>query len=271
MEVKEGNGAGVEVIENRPVDHPEWGPGQYTRKRFHIEKRVPSWLRYLLPKSGSAICEESYNCFPYTHTTVTFPLFAKFKITIQTWHVDDRGQQENIHKLDGKMLKKREVEYVDIAAKRPDQALYSNESDINTFVSKETGRGPLQEGWLKRVDAKTPVMCAYKLVTIEFPYFGLTKRVEGFLEGYERNLFYTATRQLFCWIDEYFGMSMADIEEYENATFAEATEQTKLVRPAPDLARFSPDSACRKPNLSFGLLDALSGLRLEREEEMEGG
>lgn len=90
-------------------------------------------------------------------------------------------------------------------------------------------------------------------------------------EGYERNLFYTATRQLFCWIDEYFGMSMADIEEYENATFAEATEQTKLVRPAPDLARFSPDSACRKPNLSFGLLDALSGLRLEREEEMEGG
>eukprot|EP00961_Rhodomonas_salina_P015872 213265-Rhodomonas_salina.2 len=52
---------------------------------------------------------QSYNCFPYTHTTVTFPLFAKFKITIQTWHVDDRGQQENIHKLDGKMLKKREV------------------------------------------------------------------------------------------------------------------------------------------------------------------
>eukprot|EP00961_Rhodomonas_salina_P015871 213265-Rhodomonas_salina.1 len=39
----------------------------------------------------------------------------------------------------------------------------------------------LRWGRWQRVDAKTPVMCAYKLVTIEFPYFGLTKRVEGFL------------------------------------------------------------------------------------------
>lgn len=229
MEVQEGNGAGVEVIENKPVDHPEWGPGQYTRKRFHIAKRVPSWLRYLLPKSGSAICEEAYNCFPYTHTTVTFPLFAKFKITIQTWHVDDRGEKENVHKLEGKALSKRQVEYIDIAAKRPDEALYSNESDINSFVSQKTGRGPLQEGWLKTVDAKTPVMCAYKLVTIDFPYFGLRTKVENFLEGYERNLFYTATRQLFCWLDEWFGMSMRDVEDYENATFSEATEATKQV------------------------------------------
>eukprot|EP00286_Rhodomonas_abbreviata_P008338 CAMPEP_0181319650 /NCGR_PEP_ID=MMETSP1101-20121128/17691_1 /TAXON_ID=46948 /ORGANISM="Rhodomonas abbreviata, Strain Caron Lab Isolate" /LENGTH=282 /DNA_ID=CAMNT_0023427277 /DNA_START=71 /DNA_END=919 /DNA_ORIENTATION=- len=228
MEVQEGNGAGVEILENRPVEHPEWGAGQYTRKYFHIQKRVPGWLRPFLPKSSNAIHEESWNCYPYTHTVVTFPMFTKFKITIRTWHCDDKGEQENVHKLDQKTLKQRQVEVVDIAAARKDQALYSNESDINTFVSQKTGRGPLKEGWLERLDAGTPCMCAYKLVTIDFPYFGLRTKVENHLEAYERNLFHTATKQLFCWVDEWVDMNMDQVYEYEKATFQESTELTKL-------------------------------------------
>ena len=53
---------------------------------------------------------------------------------------------------------------------------YTEEEDPLLYKSKKTGRGPMKEDWLGhyRVD-KPPadVMCAYKLIKVEFRYWGM--------------------------------------------------------------------------------------------------
>lgn len=52
------------------------------------------------------------------------------------------------------------------------------------FKSLKTCRGPLKEGWKNTCE---PVMCAYKLVTVYFKWFGIQTMVESF--GHKVNLF----------------------------------------------------------------------------------
>ena len=86
-------GAGVEILANRPAQHPKLGAAQYTKKVFHIDKRFPSWLRMIAPKSGSHLIEESYNAFPRTITEITFPMFSSFRIIVESHHLPDRGKR----------------------------------------------------------------------------------------------------------------------------------------------------------------------------------
>jgi hypothetical protein len=48
-------------------------------------------------------------------------------------------------------------------------------------------------------------MCAYKLVTAEFDYWGLQGKIEEFIHSYEEGLFLTYHKQLFCWMDTWHG------------------------------------------------------------------
>ena len=53
---------------------------------------------------------------------------------------------------------------------------YKKEEDPALFVSTKTGRGPLREDWLQGYrdgTNKAPVMCAYKLIKVEFKYWGM--------------------------------------------------------------------------------------------------
>ena len=52
--------------------------------------------------------------------------------------------------------------------------------DPKTFKSTKTGRGPLVgPDWARQVN---PVMCCYKLVTVEFKWWGLQGKVEKFIQ-----------------------------------------------------------------------------------------
>ena len=215
MEVTEGDGAGVEILENKPIVHPTMGAGQYTSKRYRIDRRFPGWLRAIAPKSGSILEETSTNCFPITSTVVKLPLFNKFNIRIDTIHVNDNGSTPNIHNLPEKNLAQRKIVYLDIAARKDTDGkkMYeTEESDPSVFRSAKTGRGPLLPGWQKTVK---PVMCAYKLVTAEFDYWGLQGKVEEFIHSYEEGLFFNYHRQLFCWMDIWYGHTIEDIRHYE--------------------------------------------------------
>ncbi|KAH7957010.1 hypothetical protein HPB52_014288 [Rhipicephalus sanguineus] len=101
---------------------------------------------------------------------------------------------------------------------------YKEDEDPSTFVSKKTGRGPLKGDWMKTCK---PVMCAYKLVTVEFKWFGLQNRVEAFIQKTERRIFLNFHRQVFCWMDRWHGMTMADIRKLEEQTKKELDEQRK--------------------------------------------
>ena len=52
-----------------------------------------------------------------------------------------------------------------------------DETSPSKFHSSKANRGPLHGGWRKNIQ---PVMCAYKLVTIYFKWFGLQNMVEMF-------------------------------------------------------------------------------------------
>ncbi len=67
-EESEGEGSGVEILENRPYTDGPGGSGQYTHKVYHIGQHIPSWFRSILPKAALRVEEESWNAYPYTRT-----------------------------------------------------------------------------------------------------------------------------------------------------------------------------------------------------------
>ena len=219
-EAMDAEGASVEILANRPEEHPRLGRAQYTKKIFHIDKRFPSWLRMVAPKSGSYLLEESWNAYPRTITEVTFPMFSSFRITVESEHLPDRGTG-NPHGLDKKARKACEVVHIDIsrrkesASKEQDSSDHSSkeeEIDLSKFRSK-CGRGPLAANWQRESE---PVMCAYKKVSCQIQIWGMQSKVENFMHAYELDLFHKANRNTFCWIDEWHGLTMPELRRFES-------------------------------------------------------
>nr|XP_020013500.1 phosphatidylinositol transfer protein alpha isoform isoform X3 [Castor canadensis] len=63
-----------------------------------------------------------------------------------------------------------------------------------------------------------PYMCAYKLVTVKFKWWGLQNKVENFIHKQEKRLFTNFHRQLFCWLDKWVDLTMDDIRRMEEET-----------------------------------------------------
>nr|XP_053645274.1 phosphatidylinositol transfer protein beta isoform-like isoform X1 [Cherax quadricarinatus] len=225
-----GGGEGIEVLKNEPFDNypllgDKYSSGQYTYKIYHLKSKVPSFIRLLAPEGSLEIHEEAWNAYPYCRTIISNPGYMKdsFYITIETLHSADDGESENAHRLTGEKLKIREVVTVDVANDPVKPSDYKPNEDPTRFKSEKTGRGPLQgPRWWKKCD---PVMTCYKLVTCEFKWFGLQSRIEKFIQDVERRLFTNFHRQVFCWMDEWYGMTMDDIRQLEDATKEELDQQ----------------------------------------------
>ncbi|KHG00512.1 Phosphatidylinositol transfer 2 [Gossypium arboreum] len=198
MQQQSTNGdEGVEVLENKRFQDDVFGKGQYTSKVYRLQSKAPAWLTTIAPKD--ALC----------------PYFTKFSLTIETVHRADNGTSENVHGLNEEQLAARQVEIIDIASAETDYwsyAIGSSSFDFPKFKSTKSGRGPLLDGWQ---DNCRPVMTAYKLVTIDAPYWGFGYRLEQALLAGERALFIESHRNCFGWIDEWFGLTMQQIRELE--------------------------------------------------------
>ncbi|KAK2121310.1 hypothetical protein P7K49_002696 [Saguinus oedipus] len=61
---------------------------------------------------------------------------------------------------------------------------YKADEDPALFQSVKTKRGPLGPNWKKELanSPDCPQMCAYKLVTIKFKWWGLQSKVENFIQ-----------------------------------------------------------------------------------------
>ncbi|KAL3675244.1 hypothetical protein R1sor_025192 [Riccia sorocarpa] len=207
------NGDGVEVLKNEPFEEKD-RRGQYTHKLYHLASKLPSWLVSLLPKKALMLEEEAWNAYPHCTTVLKCPFFNKFRLILETTHLPDRGTSENALKLDPKTLKKRQVEYIDIATDPVEN--YVEEEDPTKFKSKRTGIGPLTEGWQQKCE---PVMCAYKCVTVDVPYWGFGSRIEKFIsKNAQRKILLEGHRKCFCWLDEWHGLSMEDVRRMEAET-----------------------------------------------------
>ncbi|XP_054166789.1 phosphatidylinositol transfer protein alpha isoform-like [Oppia nitens] len=225
-----GGGEGVEVLRNEPFDNypllgGKFSKGQYTYKIYHLASKVPGFVKMLAPKGSLEIHEEAWNAYPYCKTVITNPDYMKnkFHITIETMHSPDRGNQENAHQLSPEKLKQRDIVFIDIANDNVLTKDYKPSEDPTRVTSEKTGRGPLTtKNWKDTVE---PVMCAYKLVTVEFVWFGFQNKVESFIQKTERRVFLNFHRQVFCWLDRWHGLTMADIRELEDKTKRELDEQ----------------------------------------------
>lgn len=237
-----GGGEGITVLVNEPFDltkdkslEPDaplrangttYMKGQYTHKIYHLQSKVPGFIRLLAPKGSLEIHERAWNAYPYCRTIVSNPGYMQenFYIYIETMHYPDRGEMENIHELDGDKVK-RGVTTIDIGNDKIDRKDYKEEYDPRKFKSQKTGRGPLDTvDWQKSCE---PVMCCYKLITAHFKWFGLQTRVENFIKKQEQRLFMTFHRQVFCLMDKWHGLTMEDIRAIEEATKKELDEQIK--------------------------------------------
>nr|XP_039255397.1 membrane-associated phosphatidylinositol transfer protein 2-like isoform X1 [Styela clava]XP_039255473.1 membrane-associated phosphatidylinositol transfer protein 2-like isoform X1 [Styela clava] len=223
-EESQGEGSGVEIIENRPYENGLGGSGQYTRKIYHISKHIPSWFVAILPKDALIVYEEAWNAYPHTRTRYTCPFIDKFSIDIETKYYDDPGDQENVFGTNSS--KNIAVDLIDIVTDQLGDKILKEE-DPRLYKSAKTGRGPLNEKWLANAKMNKgkdghSVMCSYKLCKVEFKYWGMQSKIERFIHDVAlRKTMGRAHRQAWCWQDEWFGLSMADIRRLEKETQAE--------------------------------------------------
>lgn len=143
---------------------------------------MPAFLRKIAPKGSLAIHEKAWNAYPYCRTELTNPDYMgdNFFVRIETLHLPDRGHTANAHMLKPDVLAKRDVININIANDHEhlSPADVKPETSPSKFVSSQTGRGHLDvQKWRETCE---PVMCAYKLVTVHFKWFGLQNLVEGF-------------------------------------------------------------------------------------------
>lgn len=227
-----GGGEGIEVVKNEefknvPLLGGKYNAGQYTYKIYHLQSKVPAFLKLILPKGSMEINEEAWNAYPYCRTIITNPKFMKenFKIEIDSLHLPGLGTQHNVHQLPDDVLKTREVIQIDIANDPVNKADYKTSEDPKKFKSEKTGRGPLDKAdWMENAQ---PVMTCYKLVTCEFKWFGLQTKVENFIQKAERRIFTNFHRQVFCWMDRFYGLSLKDIRAHEEKTKADLDKMRK--------------------------------------------
>lgn len=223
-----GGGEGIEVLVNEPYsDHPKYPDGQYTHKVFHLKSKVPAFVRMLAPTGSLEVHEKAWNAYPYCRTEYSNPYMGKnFFILIDTWHKEGEGE-ENVHCLDADELKKREIVDIDIAD--PDAVSssdYKEDEDPTIFHSEKTGRGPLVKGDWKK-NENYPKMTCYKLYRVTFKWWGLQTKVESVIFRAVKRLLTNFHRQLFCWLDKWFGMTMADIRELEDRTKEDLDKKRK--------------------------------------------
>lgn len=217
-------GEGVEVVENRPHEDPVHGKGQYTEKRIYISSKLPSWIRSLVPKIFY-VTEKAWNYYPFTITEYSCSFIPRFSVNILTKYENNNGSSENCLEAAQDILDQRLVDYVDIALDVCAPHHYKEEEDLLKFRSSKTPRGPLSEGW--RDDVK-PIMCSYKLVDVRFDMMYLIQsRVEEFVHKAIREILLVGHRQAFAWIDEWFGMALEDVREYEHKMQEETNEKVR--------------------------------------------
>uniref|UniRef100_A0A0D9Z5Q2 Phosphatidylinositol transfer protein N-terminal domain-containing protein n=1 Tax=Oryza glumipatula TaxID=40148 RepID=A0A0D9Z5Q2_9ORYZ len=214
---------GVEVLQQVPFEDEKLGKGQYTSKNYHLQSKIPSWMKGFAPASALTVHEESWCAYPNSRTGFLIicyqcPLFSKCSLTIDTVIRPDNGCSENAHNLTSEQLDAREVEVVDIASQSRDywsKVISAPNVDLTAFRSQRTSRGPLLKGWM---DSCRPVMTTYKLVIMDAPIWGLGERLEDCIIAGERALFLACHRLCFAWIDEWYGMTLDQIREMERQT-----------------------------------------------------
>lgn len=204
-------------ISKKSLEHPV--NGQFTHKIYILDSKIPWFVRKLIPKDSTKLHERSWNMYPTVKTVLTNEYFrTNFRIEIDTIarNCPNGEPDNNVFCLSPEQLEKREIVNIDITDPIAD-CDYKPDEDPALFKSVKTGRGPLTRkphDWTK--NTKMPIMCCYKLVFLEFKMFGLQTKCENYLKNMYKQLFTIFHRQVFCWLDKWYGLKMEEVRQLEN-------------------------------------------------------
>uniref|UniRef100_A0A9J7XQ90 Phosphatidylinositol transfer protein cytoplasmic 1b n=1 Tax=Cyprinus carpio carpio TaxID=630221 RepID=A0A9J7XQ90_CYPCA len=204
-----GGGEGVEVVRNEPCTDPKHGAGQITEKRIYLNSKLPTWIRKFVPMAFY-ITETAWNFYPYTITEYTCSFLPRFHVRIETSFENDNGCSENV--FDDELTPKDSVCFLDILSDPIPDKHYKKAEDLSNWVSQKTCRGPLVDGWR---NTTKPIMCSYKRVSCSFEVYGFQGRTEDFIHRNIRDILLVGHRQAVAWIDEWHGMTLEQVREYE--------------------------------------------------------
>lgn len=214
-------GQGVEVVQNEPEVDPQHGAGQVTEKRIYLSSKLPSWAKAFVPRFFY-VTEKARNFYPYTITEYSVSFLPKFSIRIDTKFENNNGENGNV--FGDEPTPEESVSFLDILSDPIPEKHYKESEDLSRWQSNKTGRGPLKEGW--RSQAK-PIMCSYKRVCCSFEVYGLQGRTEEFVHKTIRDILLVGHRQAVAWIDEWHGMSMDQVREYERELQEKTNDKVK--------------------------------------------
>ncbi|XP_055769331.1 cytoplasmic phosphatidylinositol transfer protein 1-like [Salvelinus fontinalis] len=232
-----GGGEGVEVVRNQPDTHPQHGLGQLTEKRIYLNSKLPSWVSVFVPRVFY-VTEKAWNFYPYTITGLTtlfnpphtqpfhllptcssyrvniesdcVSFLPKFSVRIETRFENNNGDNNNV--FGDRPTPAESVSHLDILIDPIPDKHYKETEDLSRWVSEKMGRGPLVEGWRKD---STPIMCSYKRVQCSFEVYGFQGKTEDFIHKNIQDILLVGHRQAVAWTDEWHGMSLEDVREYE--------------------------------------------------------
>lgn len=207
-ELRRGDGSGaVELVTLEKYSENAYGlkPGIYSEKVFHIEKFLPRFLRPFVPTSKAKLIEKAWVSYPDRCLTLySSPILGeKPFMSIESRYLSDRGGTSNALALSEQDLAARKVVTLDIAAE--DDLRMDKDADVRGFKSEKAGRGGLVAGlWTRHSD---PVMCSYKVCRLDIAH----PRLEAWGQRFLQNSFIQYNRQVFVWMDSWFGMRLTDI------------------------------------------------------------
>ncbi|XP_035861845.1 cytoplasmic phosphatidylinositol transfer protein 1b isoform X2 [Sander lucioperca] len=216
-----GGGEGVEVIKNESDTHPQHGPGQLTEKRIYLNSKLPSWAKAFVPRLFY-VTEKAWNFYPYTITEYSVSFLPKFSIRIETRFENNNGNNDNV--FEDTPTPAENVSFLDILSDPIPEKHYKESEDLGHWQSSKTGRGPLEKGW--RDDHK-PIMCSYKRVQCSFEVYGFQTRTEEFIHKNIRDILLVGHRQAVAWIDEWHGLNLEEVREYERAMQEKTNSKVK--------------------------------------------
>lgn len=208
-------GDGIEWVENKPFHNilhvgRSFTSGQYTRKIYHIGNKLPRYVRCLLPEKSRSAIEEAWNAFPYCKIKYK-PVFSdRLDMRIESIRLSDRGEADNALNLTPAQLAHRQVILVDILNDPVDPKDYKTSDDPAKFRSKILDRKPLQ-------GTKTcePHLCCYKVSFVECSWLVFGRLIESFILKQYPRLFVWLQRQLYCSIDQWYGLTQSKIRKLE--------------------------------------------------------
>lgn len=226
-----GGGEGVEVVKNEPENHPQYGRGQLTEKRIYLSSKLPGWAKAFVPRFFY-VTEKAWNFYPYTITEYSVSFLPKFSLRIETRFENNKGDNDNV--FGDKPTPAENVTFLDILSDPIPEKHYKQTEDLSQWQSSKTGRGPLGQGWR---DEHHPIMCSYKRVHCSFEVYGFQTKTEDLIHRNIKDILLVGHRQAVAWIDEWHGLSLEQVREYERIMQEKTNSKVKCNTGPPSAAR----------------------------------